>query len=387
MIKIQIFRVLSILLNVYKVERFKFFKMSFSVVVLTTVISIIYGVINISGQVVSSVGLMYPRASETRDVRPLDGVWNFGMSHTDNSSEGLVEQWYLRDLRESTNVINMPVPSSYNDISTEQEIRDHIGTVWYDRTFFVPRSWQGERVWIRFGSVHYESAVWINGILAVQHVLGHLPFEAEITEHIEYGDENRVTVLCDNVLTQITVPQGEIRQMETDNGMQTQQVYSFDFFNYAGIHRSVHLYTTPQTFIQEIVLNTDIDADGHGHVHFRIINSDNDASHYANIFIYDKDKHMVATQLVDGSMTGEAIITNVSKWWPYLMHSEPAYLYTFEVKLSTPLIDNVDVYRLKFGVRTLKWTNTSFLINDQPIYFRGFGRHEDSDVGRTLSQI
>lgn len=252
--------------------------------------------------------------------------------------------------------------------------------MWYDRTFFIPRFWQGQRVWIRFGSVHYGSAVWINGILVVEHDLGHLPFEAEITDHIRYGEENRVTVLCDNVLSQITVPQGEIRQVETDNGTQTQQHYSFDFFNYAGIHRSVHLYTTPQIFIQEIVITTDVDADGNGHVNFRILNSNNDASNYANIFIYDKEKKLVGTELVDGSMTGEVTITNVNRWWPYLMHPEPAYLYTFEVKLSTQLVENVDVYRMKFGVRTLKWTNTSFLINDQPIYFRGFGRHEDSDV-------
>lgn len=348
-------------------------------VVFTAALAIVVPVF-VSSQVVPSVGLLYPRESETREVRSLDGIWNFGKSHTDNSSEGLIEQWYLRDLRESTHVINMPVPSSYNDISTDHETRDHVGTVWYDRIFFVPRSWQDQRVWIRFGSVHYESSVWINGNLVVQHKLGNLPFEAEITDRLNYGQQNRVTVLCDNVLTQTTVPQGEILQIETDSGVQTQQHYTFDFFNYAGIHRSVQLYTTPQNFVQEIILNTDIDAEGHGHINYRIMNSNSDASHHANIFIYDKDLNLVVTQLVDGSMAGEAIISNVNKWWPYLMDPEPAYLYTFEVKLSTPLVENVDVYRLRFGVRTLRWTNTSFLINDKPIYFRGFGRHEDSDV-------
>lgn len=53
----------------------------------------------------------------------------------------------------------MPVPASYNDINEENELRDHVGTVWYDRRFFVPVSWQSRRVWIRFGSVHYEAYV------------------------------------------------------------------------------------------------------------------------------------------------------------------------------------------------------------------------------------
>lgn len=47
-----------------------------------------------------------------------------------------------------------------------------------------------------------------------------------------------------------------------------------------------------------------------------------------------------------------------------------------------------DVYRLPVGIRTLEWTNTTFLINDKPIYFRGFGRHEDSAIrGRGLDLV
>lgn len=53
----------------------------------------------------------------------------------------------------------MPVPASYNDMNEENDLRDHVGTVWYDRRFFVPVSWQSRRVWIRFGSVHYEAYV------------------------------------------------------------------------------------------------------------------------------------------------------------------------------------------------------------------------------------
>lgn len=53
--------------------------------------------------------------------------------------------------------IPMPVPSSYNDITEDKTLREHVGVVWYERTFFVPQSWKDERqrVWIRFGSVHY----------------------------------------------------------------------------------------------------------------------------------------------------------------------------------------------------------------------------------------
>lgn len=344
-------------------------------------VHVVFGVMLLSGDERTTEGLLYPRESETREVRSLDGIWNFAKSDTNKPSEGLREKWFLKDLRESTTIQNMPVPSSYNDIVEDDKVRDHVGTVWYDRKFFAPRSWQYENVWIRFGSVHYEAYVWINGNLVTRHAFGHLPFEAEIKQYLNFGGENRVTVLCDNVLLQTTIPQGKVVEQDSDSGKDIIQQYSFDFFNYAGIHRSVQLYTTPLTYIKEIILDSSVDDDGTtGRVHFNIITSDNDTSNYAKVFIYDKENNLVDTQSVDSTMKGEAVIRNVKRWWPYLMHPEPAYLYTVEVKLSTRGRENIDVYRTKFGVRTLKWNNTTFLINDKPIYFRGFGRHEDSDV-------
>jgi hypothetical protein len=37
--------------------------------------------------------------------------------------------------------------------------------------------------------------------------------------------------------------------------------HDFDFFNYAGIHRPVYLYTTPQTYIDDVTVITDIHED------------------------------------------------------------------------------------------------------------------------------
>lgn len=347
-------------------------------------VHVVFGVMLVSGEEKQTQGLLYPRESETREVRTLDGLWSFAKSDTHKPSEGLREKWFLKELRESTSVINMPVPSSYNDIVEDISLRDHVGTVWYERKFFIPKSWETQRVWVRFGSVHYEAYVWINGDLVARHAFGHLPFEADITNHLNYGLENRITVLCDNVLLQTTIPQGKVVEEDSDNGKDIVQTYTFDFFNYAGIHRSVQLYTTPAIFIKEIVLDTTVDDEGHGHVRFNIVQSENSTENIATVAIYDKEKNLVDTQIVDGNLNGEAIIKNVNKWWPYLMHPEPAYLYTIEVKLSTPSENNVDIYRMKFGVRTLKWDNTTFTMNDKPIYFRGFGRHEDSDVSWLL---
>lgn len=55
--------------------------------------------------------------------------------------------------------MKMPVPGSYNDITVEADLRDYVGTVWYERTFFVPKAWQSQRIYLRFASVHYQASV------------------------------------------------------------------------------------------------------------------------------------------------------------------------------------------------------------------------------------
>lgn len=42
--------------------------------------------------------------------------------------------------------------------------------------------------------------------------------------------------------------------------------------------------------------------------------------------------------------------------------------------------ENSDYYRMRIGVRTLQWTSKELLLNNEPIYLRGFGKHEDSIV-------
>lgn len=185
-------------------------------------------------------------------------------------------------------------------------------------------------------------------------------------------------------MTPSSVPQGNTVEQENDDGRVVLLQYTFDYFHYAGIHRTVHLYTTPTTYIKELNIESSVDSDGRGQVNFKISTSNNALTNYLTANIYDRDMKIVATEAVNGSMIGEAIIDRVNKWWPYLMNPDPGFLYKMEVRLSTQTQENIDIYRTKFGVRTLKWTDKMFLINDKPVYFRGLGRHEDSDVSISL---
>uniref|UniRef100_A0AAG5DLF7 Beta-glucuronidase n=1 Tax=Anopheles atroparvus TaxID=41427 RepID=A0AAG5DLF7_ANOAO len=358
-------------------------------------VNAVFGAMYTSGNESSTEGLLYPIESETRELKMLDGMWNFVRSDSNNPSQGIREKWFSDDLARFRKTIDMPVPGSYNDITEDASLRDHVGTVWYDRKFFVPRAWEksGDRVFIRFGSVHYDAIVWINGVQVVKHEFGHLPFEAEVTKVLKYGEENRITVLCDNVLLQVTIPQGKVDNQAIDNGVELVQSYTFDFFNYAGIHRSVVLYTVPQVYIQDVVVNTGFKGD-EGHIDYQIVANTNETEHLqVSVKMFDRNGTLVGKDSSEAKLQGTVVIPQVKLWWPYLMDPEPGYLYTMEITLAQAKSNEapgtsgdaaadavLDVYRMKVGIRTLAWTNTSFLINEKPIYFRGFGRHEDSDI-------
>uniref|UniRef100_A0A1B0C236 Glycosyl hydrolases family 2 sugar binding domain-containing protein n=1 Tax=Glossina palpalis gambiensis TaxID=67801 RepID=A0A1B0C236_9MUSC len=105
-------------------------------------------------------GHLYPRESETREVRSLDGLWSFVKSEIENPEQGFRELWYKQELHKIIATTTVPVPASYNDLFVETTMRDRIGTVWYERKFFVSRNWTVDKgVWLRFGSVHYSAIV------------------------------------------------------------------------------------------------------------------------------------------------------------------------------------------------------------------------------------
>ncbi|XP_071443671.1 beta-glucuronidase-like [Hetaerina americana] len=350
------------------------------------------------------MGILYPRESETREIRTLDGLWNFRVSSASHEDLGMLEKWYASDLSELGPIELMPVPSSYNDISAKSSIRDHIGVVWYDRRFFTPRHWALERrrVFIRFGSIHYHSRIWINGVFVATHEGGHLPFQVDITEFLNFSKfDDRVTVAVNNTLTPTTIPQGYVKVMNDSTRYPKgyrEQSFNFDFFNYAGIHRSVLLYTTPSTYIDDISIltsfNSSLNDESSQNTGILKIDvsvasppySENSVQSQATclVYVYEgwdpngagvRKKAMVATKI---GCKSEIQIPKVNLWWPFLMDSSPGYLYTLEIILNKD--GERDVYRMPAGIRTVEWNSNELLINRKPFYFHGFGRHEDSNI-------
>ena len=299
--------------------------------------------------------MLKPRSTETRELVNLDGIWRFALDA--DAGDG---SW-RSDL---PGTLEVAVPASYNDQFVDAHIRDHVGWVYYQRDVRVPRGWSGERVVLRFDAATHEARVYVDGHLVAEHVGGYTPFEADLTDIVEPGRQFRLTVGVNNELTNTTIPPGTISVSQ--DGRRT-QTYLHDFYNYAGLARSVWLYSTPRVRVDDIVIATDVH-DRAGLVRYRVAHTGDAAVRVAVL-----DAAGVEVAAAAGA-EGEARIDDVTLWQP-----GAAYLY----RLRVVLLDGesvLDAYEEPFGVRTVEVRGRQFLINGEPFYFTGFGKHEDTAV-------
>jgi beta-glucuronidase len=306
--------------------------------------------------------MLSPRQSATRERISLDGLWRFAF---DPHGVGRAERWWTSALASDA---EMPVPASFNDVVPTREARHHVGDVWYQRTVRVPRGWEGERIVLRFDAATHRATVWVGDAQVVEHEGGYTPFEVDVTEHVSAGDEARVTVVVNNELSWASIPPGYVQEL--DDGRRVQQ-YFHDFFNYAGLHRSVWLHATPRIHVGDVtVTTTEIDGTT-GVVAYRTVVA-GDGEHQVRVTARDADGGEVAG--ADG-IEGELRIEGVQLWRP-----GSGYLYTLEVQVLGAGRELLDVYPQPFGVRTVAVDGHRFLINGEPFRFTGFGKHEDFAV-------
>lgn len=291
------------------------------------------------------------RQTPSRQVIRLDGVWDFSLDPNDCGTD---RRFFTGPLPQAR---PMPVPASYNEITTDPEIYNKVGIVWYQRQVLAPKVSGDDRLILRFGSVTHQGRVWVDDTEVAYHEGGYLPFEADITDYVTPGREFRLTVAVDNQLRWDTIPVG---CTATDAVGNKQRHYFFDFLSYAGIHRSVYLYTRPALCIDDVTITTEIDGSD-GIVNYRVAASgDGDVS----VRILDPSGNVVAQ--AEGA-EGSVRVADADFWAP-----GHGALYVLEARVGD------DVYPQTFGIRTVEIKDSQLLINGTPFYFRGYGRHEDN---------
>ena len=301
--------------------------------------------------------MLYPQRNAARELLCLDGCWRFWAEKQEGVQQSAVRKNGLIDS------IPMAVPGSWNEQYTD--LFDFHGKGWYETRVTVPEHWKEVRTFLRLGAVTGKATVWVNGQLALEHTGSALPMEAEVTPFLKYGEENRIVVLADSTLDPWALPPAQIEESEARDGFyKSYPAINYDFYPYGGIQRSVFLYTTREKYIQDMVITT---PDTDGTVCFRIRLSEA-VTGTLTIRIADREeKYLLSGQ---DEAEGSLKIEN-----PKLWDIGQPNLYRLRAELVCD--GEKDLYEESFGIRTVCVRQDAFLLNGRPVFFHGFGKHED----------
>lgn len=301
--------------------------------------------------------MIYPKRTRTRDLFELGGIWDFARE--------LEKGAYAHGFTPEKQVA---VPGSYNDLFTEEAFRMWHEGVWYARRFVIPKMLKDERIVLRFNSVSYRAEVFLNGTRLGDHETGYTPFEFDITDIVDLEDDNLLCVRVENLLSNETVPMGNLNN-DPEPGQFAGQYPDtpFDFFPYAGIQRPVMIYTTSRiAWLDSVVVDTETDGQ---------VRLSGTVGGSATKAVLECEGTTVEAPVTEAAFDAAFKIEDVRLWDVFQPN-----LYDVTIRILDAEDHQLDEYVQRFGVRSVKVEGNRILLNDKPVYLQGFGRHEDFHI-------
>ena len=145
-----------------------------------------------------------------RVVYTINETWEFSKEATSAEDDC---GWTLVDLPHTWNASD----------ADDDEPGMYRGSAWYRKTVMIPGIFSGNRAIIYFEGANQQTALYVNGKFAGEHVGGYTRFCFDITGLLEFGKENRIAVKVDNSHNPDIPP------------------LSADFTFFGGIYRDVYL--------------------------------------------------------------------------------------------------------------------------------------------------
>ncbi len=243
---------------------------------------------------------------------------------------------------------------------------------WYRRKLHIPESDSGKRIRLSFDGVFRDATVWVNGWLVRRHESGYYPFSEDITDVVNFGGENLITVRV--------------------NATQFEGWY----YEGAGIYRHVWLDKTAPLAVAPdgIFVYTRFDGNvpsdkAEIHVEAELLNTfTHDASATVRCEVLSPDGQSLLRFDAAGTIPAEtqgAVKLQGKLSSPVLWSPESPKLHTL---VTTVLLGDevVDRKETTFGVRTIAFDpDKGFLLNGQPYPIYGTCNHQDhAGVGSAM---
>ena len=251
----------------------------------------------------------------------------------------------------------------------------------YFRTFEVPPNWSGHRVKLRCDAVYSLARVWINGQEAGRHEGGFTPFEFDVTDMIQAGQENTVALTVQNEsLTDVLA-----------SGTQ------YAVHQLGGITRNIYLFAVPELNVSSLHVETSFDRDYDNatlRVLLEIVNESKEDVNNAQVEFklrewpdvkrIDIDHDTVKLPIIKAGETHKQVVEiNVPS--PKKWDCEHPNLHVLGCNLSVNG-ESLETIVQRFGFRQVEVRGDQLFVNNHPVKLHGVNRHETHPLrGRSLT--
>ena len=260
------------------------------------------------------------------------------------------------------------------------------GEVWYRKHFTPADALKGKKLFLHFEAIMGKSKVFVNGKLLTEHFGGYLPVVVDVSDALNWGEDNVIAVWTDNSDDK-TYPPGKAQDV-------------LDFTYFGGIYRDCWLIAHNPVFITDPNFENEVAGGGLFVAYDKVSDASAEVLLKAHV---RNDSRKAFTGVVeyelqqpDGTQVaflndkvqvrpGKAI-TSKDKLIvknPMLWSPETPTLYNLIVRIRDRKGNVVDGYRRRIGIRSVEFKGKDgFWLNGKPYEspLIGANRHQDFAV-------
>ncbi len=287
-----------------------------------------------------------------REYYPLNHDWNFFFGHE----------------AEADRARHISLPHTWNEDALAGVFPYMRTEGIYRRSLYIPREWEGKRLFLRFGSASTVADLSVNGRYIGTHKGAGVAFVFEITESLKFGEQNTLMVVVSNAT------RGDVMPLWTDRNI------------YGGLTRGVELIVTDPVAISPLYLGTEgllvrtnriteDGAEGEAELHLmlsrpRAVEVTLSARDAAGRILFSQRRNIKSNYNFERPIRIPFMIEKAPLWSP-----EKPELCTFTAEIASG--EWRDSVTIRTGLRTLELRERSLLLNGAPIALRGLALSYD----------
>ncbi len=256
------------------------------------------------------------------------------------------------------------VPTDYNPVGS------------YLRSFDLPESWAGRRVFLHFEGVKSASYVWMNGHEVGYNEGGMEPAEYDVTEYLQ-PSSNTIAV--------------QVYRFSDGTYLEDQ-----DMWRLSGIFRDVYLMATPPVHVRDFFATTDLDADYRDaelSIAAEVSNYGEETidGYRIRAVLYPSDDTVPVLEPFEsripsipaGGAVAVSLATAVAS--PRLWSAEHPHLYRLVLELAGSGGEVIEVLGSSVGFREVEIRDQVFFVNGWPVKLNAVNSHvHHPSTGRAM---